>query len=398
MPAGAICIKRFILKLDEIQTLIDKYLSGTATPAERTEVEQWYENAGGLEGQFSTRRLGSLKAGMRKAIFSKLSGADENLVTPLKSRNRQLFGYVRWAAAIVIVCFGIGLYYYSGRQPEFVQLAKHRESDIGPGRNRATLTLSDGSVLVLDSANHGQLAQISGTSVSKTADGLLSYHTGTNADAQSLVYNSISIPRGGKYAVVLADGTKVWLNAATTLKYPIAFAGNERRVELSGEAYFEVAKNASKPFRVTSKGQTVEVLGTHFNISGYAEEGETRSTLLEGSIKISNGSQNELLKPGQQAIINNVSADQAIQINSNINTEEVIAWKNDLFQFENADIKTIMNQIGRWYDVEIVYENKISEGHYRGKVSRNSNLSTALKILETSGINFKIEGRKIIVK
>lgn len=398
MFAEAICIKRYILKVDEIEILIEKYLSGDANAAERATVEKWYERVGGEEGLFSVDEMQEFRADMSSAIFSHISKHTEKVGTPIKTKVRFLQGYVKWAAAILIIGLGAGIFYYSVKPDATIESANQLAREIRPGGNKAILTLSDGTTLVLDSANQGQIATISGISIQKNEEGLLSYHANESTNTESLVYNTITIPRGGKYIVQLADGTKIWLNSASTLKYPIAFPGQERSVELSGEAYFEVAKNLGKPFRVTSNGQTVEVLGTHFNVNGYTQDKETITTLLEGKVKISKGKQNAILEPGQQSLTGNEGFDNDIQIIDNVNMAEVIAWKNDLFQFENADIRTIMNQIGRWYDMEIVYEKQIADGHYRGKVSRNSNLSTALKILETSGINFKIEGRKIIVK
>jgi len=384
------------LKVNEIQILIDKYLSGEASQEERMTVEHWYENVSGPDGEFSEQRLQALKTDMHHAVFSQLN--KEALVVPLKA-SRRLPRYISWAAAVLVIGFGLGFYFYSNESSRSHELAVHLPNDIAPGGNKATLTLADGSTLVLDSAGNGQLGNQAGVAISKNEDGLLSYRADQANTEQTLVYNTISIPRGGKYRVILADGTKIWLNSATTLKYPTEFAGDERKVELSGEAYFEVAKNPAKPFKVMSDGQTVEVLGTHFNINAYADEEHTSSTLLEGSIRISSGSQVAVLKPGQQSITKpGLENNKAIQVSTNINTAEVIAWKDDLFQFEDANIKTVMNQIGRWYDVDVVYGNKIPEDHYTGKVSRNVNASQALKILEASGINFKIEGKKIIVK
>lgn len=378
------------MKLSEIQILIDKYLLGTATPEEKDAVEQWYENVDGAEGSFTENKLNSLKEEMRGAIFNHL---------PVQTVTRPLFSYLRWVAAILIAGLGAGLYYYNTTPPEQIDTAKIIPNDIAPGGNKATLTLSDGTTLALDDAAHGQVASQGNAIVRKNDDGLISYNAGSPAEGNTIAYNTIATPRGGKYSVVLSDGTRVWLNAATSIKYPVAFSGEERRVELSGEAYFEVAKNTAMPFRVVSSSQVIEVLGTHFNISAYPEEGQTSSTLLEGSIKVLSGTQHATLKPGQQAVIAMTTAEgQAIQVNDHVNTEEVIAWKNDMFQFEYADIKTIMNQIGRWYDVDIVYEGKVPADHYKGKVSRNANVSQVLNILKASGINFKIEGKKIIVK
>jgi ferric-dicitrate binding protein FerR (iron transport regulator) len=195
--------------------------------------------------------------------------------------------------------------------------------------------------------------------------------------------------------LVLPDGTKVWLNAASSLKYPAAFAGNERRVELNGEAYFEVSKDPSKPFFVKTASQTVAVLGTHFNINSYTDESATKTTLLEGSVKVTgNNGQSVKIKPGEQAI----NYANAISIKENVDTDEAIAWKNGKFMFKNTDLQTIMRQLSRWYDVDVEYQGKIEQKHYMGRISRNVPVSQIFEILKTSGLNFTINGRKIIVK
>lgn len=378
------------MKLSEIQLLIDKYLLGTATPEERNTVEQWYESVDGAEGSFTGNTLHDLKNDMRDAIFSQL---------PVQTVTRSLFSYVKWVAAVLIAVLGVGLYYYKTTPPAQTDIAKIIPNDIAPGGNKATLTLSNGTIVTLDDAAQGKVASQGDAVVRKSEDGLITYDAGKPDVGNSIVYNTIATPRGGKYSVALSDGTRIWLNAETSIKYPVVFSGSERKVELSGEAYFEVAKNAAMPFRVVSSSQIIEVLGTHFNINAYADEKQVISTLLEGSIKVASAAQSATLKPGQQSVIALTEiADNPIQINDHVNTEEVIAWKNDLFQFEYADIKTVMNQISRWYDVDVVYEGKVPSDHYRGKVPRNSNVSQVLNILKTSGINFKIEGKKIIVK
>jgi ferric-dicitrate binding protein FerR (iron transport regulator) len=194
---------------------------------------------------------------------------------------------------------------------------------------------------------------------------------------------------------VLADGTKVWLNAASSLRFPAAFAGKERIVELNGEGYFEVAKNASMPFHVRVHDMDVQVLGTHFNINAYTDETAMRTTLLEGSVQVSQGEQTQLLTPGQQAA---ASQNGQIQLADGVDVEEVMAWKNGMFQFQGADLETILRQAARWYDIDVEYKQRISD-RFSGQISKNVNLSQLLKILELTGkVHFEIEGRKIIVK
>jgi transmembrane sensor len=373
------------VELQEIQILLDKYLAGTASDEERIQVENWYENIHPVEAQFNETELAEFKTDMRSVL-------DTRMRKPTRL-------YWTWAAAAVLL-IGMGIAFYNGQiKPKTEALERTAiANDIPPGGNNAILTLGDGSTIVLNDAKDGKLGKEG--NVLKKEDGLIAYTASDEAAKATLVYNSIYTPRGGQYAIVLADGTKVWLNAASSLKFPTTFNGKQRAVELYGEAYFEVAKNAAMPFRVISKEQTIEVLGTHFNINTYAEEAMAKTTLLEGSVKVMSGKESALLKPGEEAVIqhNLFNKTANIQVNKASNLEAAIAWKNGFFQFDEADIKTVMNQIGRWYDVTIAYENGIPNEHYNGKVPRNVNVSQALKILELSGINFKIEGKKIIVK
>lgn len=304
----------------------------------------------------------------------------------------------RMAAAVAIL-FICGTTYWSvsnqskGKTISHVALSTTKESTILPGGNHAILTLGDGSRIVLDSAKDGN---IKGGSIKiKKQGALLVYDASTTAIKNlPVVYNTLTTPRGGQYQLVLPDGSKVWLNASSTLQFPTAFVGKERDVELSGEAYFEVAKNKEKPFHVNLKGMQVEVLGTHFNVNAYADENYVKTSLLEGSVRIKEGHQSGLLKPGQQAVIKNDN--KSIEIRK-ADMEEVVAWKNGLFQFNGANIGTIMREIGRWYDVNIEYEGKIPVRSFEGKISRDAPLSDVLKILELSNVKFDIQGKKIIV-
>jgi ferric-dicitrate binding protein FerR (iron transport regulator) len=197
----------------------------------------------------------------------------------------------------------------------------------------------------------------------------------------------------------LADGTKVWLNAASSVRFPVAFTGKERKVEITGEAYFEVAKDKTKPFRVKANSSEIEVLGTHFNVNAYDDEASIKTTLLEGKVKISvpvsgRKSSYKSLFPGEQA---EISKDGKIKVKGHADTEEAVAWMNGHFQFKSADIKTVLRQIARWYDVEIEYRGNI-DLHFTGQLTRNENVSKVLNELMLTGeVHFKIDGRKIIV-
>jgi ferric-dicitrate binding protein FerR (iron transport regulator) len=210
-----------------------------------------------------------------------------------------------------------------------------------------------------------------------------------------VLYNTVSTPRGGQYQLTLSDGSKVWLNASSSLRFPTAFPGTERRVEITGEAYFEVAGNESKPFVVDIAGKgEVEVLGTQFNINAYEDEPAIKTTLLEGKVKVSesNGSQSSVLKPGQQAQLAN-----GIRVMDNVDMEEIMAWKTGWFYFDRQELPAIMRQVSRWYDVDVRYEGRISKKSFSGIVGRDNDIKDVLKIMENAGIRFRIEGSSITV-
>lgn len=267
-----------------------------------------------------------------------------------------------------------------------------QQADAVPGGNHATLVLADGKVILLDQQGVGALAEQPGMEPVKSGDDLLVY-TGENNGGPT-VENTLQTPEGGQYSVVLPDGTRVWLNAASALKYPSAFTGDERRVELSGEAYFEVKKNTEMPFRVYARGMELEVLGTHFNVMAYPNEKEIRTTLTEGAVKLQQGKASIQLQPGSVASIA-PGAENFEQHTANEAHE--LAWKNGLFSFNKADIPTIMRQIERWYKVKVVYAGDVPEKHLVGEISRNSPLSKVLRVLELSGVECKLEGNILTV-
>lgn len=273
--------------------------------------------------------------------------------------------------------------------------AVSQHHDLAPGRNKAILTLSSGEKISLSDAKNGIIAKENQGIIQKAADGSIVYQGNSSAGgSQQLVYNTITTPRGGQWPVVLPDGSRVMLNAASSLRYPVAFTNNERVVELTGEAYFEVAHNAAKPFRVVSNGQTVEVLGTHFNINAYSDEPAIITTLLEGSVKVRKEDAIVTIRPGEEA----VWADHARQFKvDQADLDAAVAWKNGLFQFNHTSIESIMRQASRWYDVEISYKENIPHLTFSGNLPRSVNASRLLEILSITGVHFNIEGKKIIV-
>ncbi len=318
--------------------------------------------------------------------------------------------WLRFAAVAVVVLFISTATFFLIRnaQKETIpinQFAQNLKNDVAPGGNKAVLTLADGSTIILDSAQNGALAQQGNTKVLKLNNGQLAYNlAGHKEPATTVLYNTISTPKGGQYLVVLPDGSKVWLNASSSLRFPTAFVGNERSVEITGEAYFEVASlkiphetTKKMPFIVEVNGVKVEVLGTHFNIMAYGDEGKIKTTLLEGSVNVRRGKANGLLRPGQEAELSYNQTNNDKLLIRNADLEETVAWKNGRFLFNNAEMRTIMRQVMRWYDVDVIYEGSIPERFFTANISRNTNLSELLKVFELSKIHFKIDGRKLIV-
>ncbi|HEY9195894.1 MAG TPA: FecR domain-containing protein [Mucilaginibacter sp.] len=267
------------------------------------------------------------------------------------------------------------------------------KNDVAPGSNKAILTLSNGKTIVLDSAKNGVIASQGNSNVTKSHNGELVYSAGAR-NVDDVVFNTISTPRGGYYQVELPDGSKAWLNAASSIRFPTSFAGKERRVEITGEAYFEVTKNKQRPFIVKVNNSEIRVLGTHFNVNAYNDESSIRTTLLEGAVQFSSGLKKCLLKPGQQSEL-----DRTGQINviEDVDVDGVLAWKNGLLHFEDVDIESVMRRLSRWYDVDIVYHNKTSD-HFFVELPAQSKLSDVLKMMELTGrVSFEIHGKKVIV-
>jgi len=299
------------------------------------------------------------------------------------------------AAAILIVT-AISFYFLRPSPQEPIISVKAQssapavEADVLPGGNRAILTLSDGSAINLNAAQMGKLAEQGGTGINKTGQGQLAYGRSERTGDSKPLFNTVTTPRGGQFQIFLPDGTRVWLNAASSLRFPTVFSEESREVALTGEAYFEVASNKSKPFLVSSRGSVIEVLGTHFNIMAYEDEVFT-TTLLEGTVKVKYGTAERLILPGQEARVNGI-----IRVKE-ADGENAIAWKNGLTVFNNSSIESIMRQISRWYDLDVTYNGTMPQRLFTGKIPRSARLSQLLKVLELSDINFKIEEKKLIV-
>lgn len=309
--------------------------------------------------------------------------------------------WISIAASFFLIAFSAYFFLYNTPSNSVSVVEKSSKqpliNDFVPGEDKAVLTLADGSVVILDDASNGNIASQGAVQIQKVHDGKLQYQAG--GEELETVYNSVSTPKGGKFQLTLSDGTKVWLNSSSSLKFPVVFNGNERKVELHGEGYFEVAENKQKPFKVDVAGRgEVEVLGTHFNVNAYADEASLNTTLLEGSVKVKVGSKSKplMLAPGQQA---RIFPNGALKTTSDVNLEEVVAWKNGKFHFgESTDMETVMRQIGRWYDVEVEYSGNFSGKHLGGTISRDVNASKVFQMLELTGIaKFRIVGKKVLV-
>jgi len=332
---------------------------------------------------------------------------------------RRIGYYARWiVAAVTLAAVSLTSIYFwkANKVRQTVSPAPAvavSNNDLLPGGNKATLLLGDGSVVNLGAAKNGVIRKVAGTLIDKQ-DGQLRYNVSSADQAPGKAdqasgkadqtpekadlapeMNTIQTPRGGQYQVILPDGTKVWLNAASSLTYPTAFRGTDRAVRLNGEAYFEVAASKDKPFKVTVGKMHVDVLGTHFNIMAYEDENVIRTTLLEGAVRVTSGGASRLLKPGQEGRIER-SSDAISQLD--VNADEAVAWKNGVFQFGGASIETVMREIVRWYDVDVEYQGRTNE-HFRGTISRDVNASEVFKMLELTGaVHFAIDKKKIIVK
>lgn len=268
---------------------------------------------------------------------------------------------------------------------------------IPPGNNKATLTLSDNSIIPLDSATTGPLATQGAAVVVQGSAGQLAYKASLGTTEKELAYNVLATPRGGQFRLILPDGSKAWLNAASSIRYPVAFTGKDRTVSITGEVYFEVVHRDETPFQVKVGRDTIQDLGTHFDINAYEDESSVSATLLEGSVRITGG---VVLTPGQQARIDgDVLSGGAgnIRVVDNVDVEQVVAWKNGYFQFDHSDLRVVMRQLSRWYDVDIRFEKGVPDRQFGGKIPRTSNLADVCQVLQLENVHFKMEDRTIIV-
>lgn len=395
------------MERERIEYLSHQYIRGTADTGEKAAFLAWVREekdedlireilAKQWEGYESKAEL---PFDQRTRLFQSVLQAARLLQEEDLSPVRSLLFWKRMVAAASVAVLLLAGYFLFQRQSSrsktssgVVQTQAQRfKNDVDPGQYKARLTLADGKVIILDSVLAGQLATQGGT-VIVNKNGQLVYQS--EGKTTEVLYNTLTTAKGETYTTVLADGSKVWLNSASSIRFPVAFTGNERRVEITGEAYFEVAQDHRKKFIVSSHGVNTEVLGTHFNINAYANEEAVKVTLLEGSVLVSNQSDSKAIKPGQQA---SAIANSPFTVNHSPDLEEVMAWKDGRFYFENSSVESIMKQVERWYDVEVVYKDQIPH-LFVAKIPREVPISELLKLLElTDLVHFKIEGKKITV-
>jgi transmembrane sensor len=409
---------------ERLQYLLERYIKAMTSPEEESELADLVKKAD------NETISGILKQAWDSPLQIYPVFTDEEaqsylrkILSEEKNANRKItyFTY-RWLkiAAIITVILLLGalssnLFLKKGRW-ENLTAGKNISpvNDLPPGGNKAVLTLGNGNQIILDTASTGMISRQSGAQIVKSGDGQVEYQS-DNSIAEKIDYNTISTPQGGQYQLTLSDGSKVWLNAASSIRFPAVFKGKERKVFITGEAYFEVnpqsisnsakkGKQKNIPFIVDIAGKgTVEVLGTHFNINAYTDEEAIKTTLLEGSVgfrpitsqNMGKTPEPVIIAPGQQVIL---SPAGQVQVDRNVNLEKVVAWKNGYFLFSSQQLPEIMNQIARWYDVDVVFKGKTSNEKFSGKIQRDLNLSEALKILEKYNIRFNLEGRTLYIK
>lgn len=372
----------------ELKDLLRRFREGSCTEEEKELLEQWFDHTSvrsewkweDEQARDHTRRQ------MLDHIQTHIRGTERKPVRPL-------WGYLSMAASVALLLMaGAWWFLRSGNGAD--RVADYRQAAVKPGTQQAMLTLSDGSLVMVDGAARGVLSKDGDMKVLKTNQGNLEYRKDTEGQA-SAGRNTLVVPRGGTFKVTLPDGTIAWINSATRMAYPAGNTGAERLVELSGEAYFEVSPDKKRPFRVVSGGTEITVTGTHFNVNAYEDEKNVTTTLAEGQVVVRREGEQALLKPGQQAL-SNASGKLTVR---EADVEGSLAWKDGYFVFEDMELRSVMKMISRWYDVEVVYEGDIPPRRFGGTFSKSKDLGGLLSYLgQLSNIQFKQDGKKIMVK
>lgn len=389
--------------------LLERYVRGQLTEQERLELEKLFQDTDyeNIIKEELVRLLGEetgasdIGTGAWGPVLQRILSVDKTAGNTGATVRPMWYYRLRWSAAAIflLVTGGLFFFYRNNNVKREKSAPALAVTAIHPGCNRAVLTLANGQHIVLDNARKGMVSQQGNTRVMKVDSGVLAYAAAAgdaeeNAAGNGMLYNTITTPRGGQYQVTLPDGTKVWLNAESSLRFPIAFKGSNREVQLTGEAYFEAAEDKSKPFIVRARETETRVLGTHFNIMSYADEGAVRTTLLEGKVSMASGQKQAVLQPGQQG---QYDSDKGVIATRMVNTRAVVAWKDGYYYFDRTPVQAVMRQIARWYDVEIVYSGAVPRDEIVGKIPRTADVSEVLHVMELIGIHFKINGKQIIV-
>ncbi|RYG45539.1 MAG: FecR family protein [Chitinophagaceae bacterium] len=372
----------------DYNSLYEKFLAGACTEEEIKLLENHFPEIKLMDNTWN-KELGDEQL-IRQSILSRISEATgiDNLPS---IQRRPRFTWIGYAASFIIL-LSITIFYVTSKSDNHQLPA----ANIMPDKNEVYILLADGKMIGIKDINNNIIDNAPGLEVRKTSDSSLVYTAANNnTPAPKKNTNKIFIPSGSNFRLALSDGTIVWLNAASSLEYPVVFTGKERKVTLSGEAYFEVAKNKEMPFSVSVNGMNVEVLGTHFNVIGYNTDEDVKTTLLEGSVKLRAEKSTALLTPGQQGIYHHNKPGFAVNA---VNTSDVIAWKNGFFVFDNESLQEIMQKIARWYNVDVVFQNKSTARNFGGTISRNKSIDVVLRTLEATGsVHFKLEKGRITV-
>ncbi len=393
----------------DCQKLIDKYLSNTISKVELNQLMQMVEQIDvnkdlteSLKNHWqSATQVDAANTFYWDDKFSTILKTSGKIIPNTATNPSKKIGYFiphYIAAAVFMLLLTVFSIYLNNNKKlsEKIVLGKAIKQEVMPGGNKAFLTLSDGTSIILDSATNGLLAAQRNINIIKLSSGQLVYKTNYNLKSENEVqYNTMRTPKGGQFQLTLPDNTQVWLNSASSIHFPTSFSGIDRKVDITGEVYFEVTKNASQPFTVSVNGMDVKVMGTHFNVNAYNDDDVIKTTLLEGAVKVTKGKATLLLQPGSQAQLNNFGE---IKLQKNIDVEQTIAWKKGYFYFKNSSLKNVMQQLSRWYDVEVLYEGEIPERTFGGELSRSLNISEILQVLAKSKVRLKVEGKKIIVQ
>lgn len=374
----------------EYIVLYEKLRAGKCTPEEKDLLDQYSK-------QFLSDEPWLPAMGNEAEAEARITQRINQSIHQLKVRKlRTAWGAV--AAAVILLGTSTVVWHNLNSAIKYPQMpvAGHQviKHDIAPGGTKAVLTLANGVNVILDSAKNGLITTQGNTKIMKLANGELAYRS-TSADSAAVANNTMTTPRGGRYDLTLSDGTRVFLNAASSITYPTRFSGKNRKVSITGEAYFEVAKNPKMPFIVSANGTETQVLGTHFDIMAYQDEPFIKATLLEGSINFRTAHSEVNLNPGQQAVLPESSDHISVQ---DANMEATMSWKNGYFIFQDEDLRSIMRKVARWYDVEVVYDAGLKNLSYGGSISQYKNISDLLKVLQSTGtVHFKVEERRVIV-